>query len=186
MKYVPPVGGTTDQSYVDGDPSTGVEGSPVPAAAIEHPMREIVAIIVAAGLLPATNVLTQLRDALYALFGRLGAANVWTKGQSGAESALPATAGTVTIDLAQSNNWGGTLTGNIVLVNPSSMPVGQSGVIRLVNGTPPVTIAYGSYWKPVDGATLPALTAVTAACDDLVYYVESATRIIVGRVGGSL
>ena len=137
--------------------------------------------------------LTQAQgDARYMLlaamtaYAQLGVAQEWTKGQRGSEAALPATAGTITLDLAQSNNWGGVLTGNIVLENPSSMPVGQSGVIRLVNGAPPYTNAYGSYWKPVDGLTLPALTAVSAACDDLVYYVETSTRILVGRVGGSV
>lgn len=126
-----------------------------------------------------------LRSALVA-YAQLAVAQQWTKGQRGAETALPVTTGTVTIDLEQSNNWGGTLTGNITLANPSSMPVGQSGVIRIVNGATPYTIAYGSYWKPADGAMFPALTALAAANDDLVYYVESATRIIVGRVGGSV
>ena len=148
--------------------------------------EELVAVIAAGGLTPAFNTLTQLRDALFALFARLGVANAWTKGQRGSEAALPATTGTVTLDLAQSNNWGGTLTGNVTLANPSSMPVGQSGVIRLVNGATAYTVAYGAYWKPVDGSTLPALTAVAAACDDLVYYVETSTRILVGRVGGSV
>lgn len=144
--------------------------------------EELVAVIVAAGLTPAFNTLTQLRDALYALFGRLASANVWTKGNRGAETPLPATTGSVTIDLSQSNNWGGTLTGNITLANPSSMPVGQSGVIRIVNGASPYTIAFGSYWKASSGS-FPALTATAGATDDLVYYVESATRIVVSALG---
>ncbi|WP_234086746.1 hypothetical protein [Azonexus sp. R2A61] len=108
--------------------------------------------------------------------------NVFTKGQSGAEVALPTTIGTVTLDLSQGNNWGGTLTGNIILANPSSMPVGQSGVIRLVNDATPRAIAYGSYWKAAAGS-LPALTSSPTATDDLVYYVESATRIVVAALG---
>lgn len=137
-----------------------------------------------------------LRAALTALglsgYAKLGEANVWLKGQSGAEALLPATTGTVTLDLAQSNNWGPgpknelVLTGNIVLANPASMPGGQSGVIRLVNGATPYAIAYGAYWKPLDGVTLPALTEVAGACNDLVYYVETDTRVLVGRVGGSV
>lgn len=108
--------------------------------------------------------------------------NIFTKGNSGAEAALPAITGTVTLDLATSNNFGGTLTGNIVLANPSSMPIGQSGVIRLVNDATPRTIAYGSYWKAA-GGYLPALTATAGATDALVYYVESATRIVVSALG---
>lgn len=113
---------------------------------------------------------------------RADVANVYTKGQSGAEAALPATTGPVTLDLVTSNNFGGTLTGNITLANPSSMPVGQSGVIRIVNDATPRTIAYGSYWKSAAGS-LPALTATAGATDDLVYYVESATRVVVAAIG---
>lgn len=144
--------------------------------------EELMALISAAGLTPAFDSLTQLRDALYAMFGRLASANVWTKGNRGAEAGLPATTGSVTLDLATSNNFGGTLTGNITLANPSSMPVGQSGVIRLVNDATPRTIAYGSYWLAASGS-LPALTAEAGATDDLVYYVESATRIVVAALG---
>ena len=92
------------------------------------------------------------------------------------------TTGAVTLNLEDSNNWGGTLTGDITLANPSTMPIGQSGVIRLVNDATPRTIAYGSYWKGASGE-LPALTAEAGATDDLVYYVESATRILVAAVG---
>ena len=64
MKYIPPIGGAANDSYVDGNPAGGVEGSPVPAAAIEHPQREIEAVIAAAGLVPAVGDLTQLRQAI--------------------------------------------------------------------------------------------------------------------------
>ena len=69
MKYAPPVGSADPNApYVDGNPSTGIEGSPVPAAAIEHPMREILAVIAAAGLTPNEANLHQLLDALGTLF----------------------------------------------------------------------------------------------------------------------
>lgn len=64
MKYVQPIGGLADAPYVDANPAGGVEGSPVPAAAIEHPMREIVAVIQAAGIVPSELALTQLLLAL--------------------------------------------------------------------------------------------------------------------------
>lgn len=106
----------------------------------------------------------------------------FTKGQRGAEFPLPATTGSVALNLEASNNWGGTLTGDITLSNPSAMPVGQSGVIRIVNGAMPRTIAYGSYWKGTSGL-LPGLTAESGATDDLVYYVESATRVLIASIG---
>lgn len=138
--------------------------------------EELVAVVAAAGLTPAFDALTQLRDALYALFGRLASANVWTKGNVAAEQPLPATAGTVTLDLALGNNFGGPLTGNITLVNPTNMAAGQSGILRIVNDSTPRTIAYGSVWKSPGGA-MPALTAVAGAVDVFGYYVESASRI---------
>ena len=102
--------------------------------------------------------------------------NIWTSGGHASEKALPATTGTVTLDLAAGINFGGTLTGNITLANPSNMSAGQSGVIRIVNDATPRTIAYGSYWKAPGGA-MPALTAVAGAVDVFGYYVESASRI---------
>lgn len=102
--------------------------------------------------------------------------NIWTSGGHASEKALPATTGTVTLDLAAGINFGGTLTGNITLANPSNMAAGQSGVIRIVNDATPRTIAYGIYWKAPGGA-MPALTAVAGAVDVFGYYVESASRI---------
>lgn len=64
MEYVPPLGADADTSYANGDPDNG---SPIPAAALEHPMREIVAVIEAAGIVPAPEDLTQLRQAIDAL-----------------------------------------------------------------------------------------------------------------------
>ena len=64
MKYVPPVGGAVDDPYIDANPGSGIDGSPVPAAAIEHPMREILAVISAAGIAPSEANLGQLLAAL--------------------------------------------------------------------------------------------------------------------------
>ncbi len=67
MKYVPPIGGAADAPYVDGNPTAGIKGSPVAAAAIEHPMREIMAVITEAGLTPDEENLGQLKAAIDAL-----------------------------------------------------------------------------------------------------------------------
>lgn len=64
MKYVSPLNKPEGSSYVEGNPATGVASSIVPAAAIEHPMREIVEVIHRAGLTPSPDVLTQLADAI--------------------------------------------------------------------------------------------------------------------------
>ena len=63
MKYTPPIGSTDpDAGYLDRNGST--PGSPVPAAAIEPSMREIVNVIVRAGLTPDGADMTQLEQAL--------------------------------------------------------------------------------------------------------------------------
>jgi hypothetical protein len=77
MKYQPPVEfplsgpaapGTSNSNptapYVDGDPVAGIEGSIPPAAAIEHPMREIVYAIEQSGQIPNHADQTQLHKAI--------------------------------------------------------------------------------------------------------------------------
>lgn len=98
MKYQPPydpaLGGVrqangtfnanADAAYVNGDPATGTPGSIPPDDAFEHPQREIVAAIVAAGLTPDHTVLTQLRQAIArsasgaTWFACAGSANAYT------------------------------------------------------------------------------------------------------------
>lgn len=110
--------------------------------------------------------------------------NTFSRAQIGAVAPLPATTGVVTLDLAESNNWEGTLTGSITLANPTNITPGQSGVIRLVNGATPYSIAYGSYWK-APGGLLPQLTGVAGAVDVFGYYVEAANRITIVQQGDS-
>lgn len=64
MQYVPPIGGASNDSYIDGNPSIGIEGSAVPAAAIEHPQREILAVLSAAGVTASNSDLGQLAKAI--------------------------------------------------------------------------------------------------------------------------
>jgi hypothetical protein len=83
MKYQPPflpgftsAGGiynpNANAGYVNGNPQTGVEGSYPPAEAIEHPLREIMAVIQDAGLTPSATDLTQLLQALRRMTQRAG------------------------------------------------------------------------------------------------------------------
>ncbi len=84
MKYWPPYGSTDpNASYVNGDPATGVEGSIPDCRGFEQPQREILAVIVAAGLTPDETVLTQLRDALGKLYAPAKARYWMLKSPSG-------------------------------------------------------------------------------------------------------
>lgn len=68
MKYVPPLDAVgEDDPYLDANIQTSFEGSAVPAAAIEHPMREIMEVIEFAGLAPDEEDLTQLLQAILLL-----------------------------------------------------------------------------------------------------------------------
>lgn len=170
-----------------GSPSAGypTAGNPSTATPATKPgpywyhmiMEEMMAIVVAGGLTPAIATLTQLRDAMYVLFARLATANTWTKANRGAVVALTDGA-TITPDFALSNNYEVTLAGNRTLANPTNLVAGQSGVIKIAqDATGSRTLAYGSYWK-FEGGSAPTLTTTASAIDDLVYYVESATRIV--------
>lgn len=64
MKYNQPIGAAEGAPYIDENPSTGTEGSPVPAKALEAPQREIVNVILAAGLVPDEDDDTQLQQAI--------------------------------------------------------------------------------------------------------------------------
>lgn len=100
----------------------------------------------------------------------------FSKGQRGTVSALTS-ASTITPDFNNANNFSVTLDTNATLANPSNLTAGQSGVITITqDSTGSRTLAYGSYWKFV-GGTAPTLSTAASAVDELVYYVDSSTRI---------
>lgn len=65
MKYNAPFDATDpDAPYIDEDNADSVLGSVPPAAAIEHPQRELVALEVYSGLTPSGSRLTQVAEAV--------------------------------------------------------------------------------------------------------------------------
>jgi len=68
MEYRQPVGKIAGAPYVDGNRSAGLRGDTPPAAAIEHPMRELVHLIEYAGLIPSKDDLQQVRKAVQMIF----------------------------------------------------------------------------------------------------------------------
>lgn len=64
MKYTQPPGMPANSAYIDGNRSSGTKGSIVPAAAIEHPQRELAHLIAFSGQTPAENDLEQVRKAI--------------------------------------------------------------------------------------------------------------------------
>tara|TARA_R110000868_G_scaffold258883_3_gene516524 strand:+ start:151 stop:735 length:585 start_codon:yes stop_codon:yes gene_type:complete len=76
---------------------------------------------------------------------------------------------TITMNLAQTNNFTVTLGGNRTLANATNFNAGQSGflVIRQ-DGTGSRTLAYGTGWRFPSNAA-PSLTTTASAVDLLVY-----------------
>jgi hypothetical protein len=61
MKYQAPYGQSDpNSSYVNGNPSIGLQGSIPPAAAFEEPMRELVAVITNSNIVPSDSDLQQV------------------------------------------------------------------------------------------------------------------------------
>ena len=86
---------------------------------------------------------------------------------------------TITPDFSLANNYSVTLGGNRTLENPTNIVAGQSGVITVTqDGTGSRTLAFGSYYKFAAGVA-PSLTTAASSVDDLAYFVESSTRIVV-------
>lgn len=94
-------------------------------------------------------------------------------------SAIGSTSGTITLNMANANNFSFTLNANSsnTLANPTNFEPGQSGVIYVTqDSTGSRTLAYGTYWKFTQ-QTAPTLTTLPNAVDVITYTVKSATEI---------
>ena len=109
--------------------------------------------------------------------GGYGAAATGSAGGSGIVIIKygPPSAGYVTMDLDDANNFSLAITTDTTLNMPSHPTPGQSGIITITQGSTPHTLAYDTFWNFI-GGVVPDLTATAGAVDLLTYYVESATR----------
>ena len=100
----------------------------------------------------------------------------WTAGQRGEITALTSAA-TITIDMADSNNFSVTLAHNTTFANPSNDTAGQSGSIFITqDGTGGRTASWGTDWE-FAGGTAPTLTTAAAGSDRIDYVIKSGTSI---------
>ena len=119
----------------------------------------------------SSNAQTQLTSK-----AALATAQTFTAGQRGEVTALTSAA-SVTIDLADSNNFSCTMAHNITFANPTNAVAGQSGSIFLTqDGTGSRTGSWGANWDWA-GGTAPTLTTTAAAVDRIDYVVRSSTSI---------
>jgi microcystin-dependent protein len=97
MQYVQPLGEAADAAYVNANPVSGIDGSIVPAAAIEHPQREIMAVIAASEIEPSSDDLAQLLAAIQLLISRAATGSVvWYAANSAPAGFLKANGALVT------------------------------------------------------------------------------------------
>ena len=108
--------------------------------------------------------------------GKTDTAATWTAGQRGEITALTSSA-SITIDMANSNNFSVTLAHNTTFANPSNDTAGQSGSIFITqDGTGSRTASWGTDWE-FAGGTAPTLTTTAAASDRIDYVIRSGTSI---------
>ena len=83
----------------------------------------------------------------------------------------------ITIDMADSNNFSVTLAHNAAFNNPSNISAGQTGSIFITqDGTGSRTASGGSYWDFI-GGTAPTLTTTASAIDRVDYVAVDSTNI---------
>jgi len=98
--------------------------------------------------------------------------------------ALGNTDANTTLDFSTANNFSMTLTGSIVLLNPTGVTTGQSGIIQIQqDGTGNRTCGFSSHWD-FPSATVPALSTGADALDCITYFVRNSTSIIANSLIG--
>jgi len=125
----------------------------------------------------SSNAQAQL-DAKAASSGNavLATAQTFTAGQRGEITALTS-ATTITINMADSNNFSVTLGHNATFANPSNDTAGQSGSIFITqDGTGSRTASWGTDWD-FAGGTAPTLTTTASAVDRVDYVVLDSSNI---------
>jgi hypothetical protein len=96
---------------------------------------------------------------------------------------LGSTNATTTLDFSQGNNFSLTLSGNIILANPTGVTTGQSGIIFVSQSSGSNTIGFGSAWD-FPSATAPTLSSGASALDCLTYFVRNTNSIITNSLIG--
>ena len=88
--------------------------------------------------------------------------------------------GSTTLDFSAYQNFVLTLTGNVTLANPTTVAVGQSGFIVMVqDGTGSRTVSLGTDYETASGAGL-TLSSAASTTDIVPYVVAASGRILLG------
>lgn len=125
----------------------------------------------------ATGSFTTVNASSIPGFAVLSGTQTFSGGQIGRVSVVSFATG-IALDLATSNNFQITLTGNTTLQNPTNAVSGQAGIVTIIQGTGNNTMAFGSNWNyPGGSGSVPTLTTTSGARDVLAYYCISSTQV---------
>ena len=111
--------------------------------------------------------------------------NLYVSGNAASSTVgLGTTDANTVLDFSVGNNFSFTLTGSIVLSNPTGVTTGQSGIILIQqDGTGSHTVGFGSHWD-FPSATVPTLSTGADALDCITYFVRNSTSIIANSLIG--
>ncbi|MFG1461714.1 hypothetical protein V5F77_02360 [Xanthobacter sp. DSM 24535] len=151
MKYLPPINGNTgdpNRGWPNADPANGLEGAIPGGEAIEHPLRELHALIATSGFTPTSADLQQVTKAIRSqhlnYFQATGGPNAYAITMSPAPASLAELAGTpLKILFPWANTGASTLT-----INGSTVALTRVGGIALGGGDIP---AWGLMEATFDG-----------------------------------
>ncbi|WP_327211996.1 hypothetical protein U8Q06_20915 [Rhizobium beringeri] len=163
MKYQAPFGSVDPNApYVDRNTPGAVVGSKIPAAAVEDPQRELVNVILAAGLTPDEDDQTLVLQALFALTAPgTGAYFSFVNG--------------TTVQLAPAN-------GGLLWINGRNYPV-PAGLTRSNAGLGNSTLYYAYAFMNAGVMTLElSATGYTKAANGIPQKTGDVTRTLVGMV----
>jgi hypothetical protein len=116
----------------------------------------------------------------------LATANRWSKAQRGDVVTLT-DAATIAVDLSLGNNFTVTLGGNRTLGAPTNVVAGQSGMIEVVQdgtGTRTLSITSGNNYLTSGGVAI-TLSTAAGSKDYLPYYVNGASKVVLGFLKGA-
>lgn len=134
-----------DGLFTDGDPQQGIPATTVTAAHMNAIQEELINLIVEAGLTPDGEDLTQLAQAIAALYpDLLTTANTWTKTQAYAPQVLSISSGVVSWDLSLGPAVLN-LTSDVTTLNLSNVVAGATYELTVIqDGTGGRTVAWPS------------------------------------------
>lgn len=168
MKYNQPYDQASNPNapFVNGNPSAGVQGSIIPAGAVEYPQRELVNLIQAAGLTPDNGDLSQVVKAIQSNVLRSAVAAGSASAVTATLNPVPANIGVgfrVTLKLAVALSPGATFSPNgiaaatIKLMSGADIRTGDTAPGQMVD-----LVWDGAFWQLQTPNTIPAQLLVAS------------------------